>query len=167
MKSQIVKRKSGCMDQKAHDFCLALKSNKSLARGNLHTKYDFQFVKIKNQSFKEKLYLILSGMVIGLLNGFFGGGGGMVCVPILQKVLKLESKQAHATAILVILPISLISAFIYVYNGYISSYPLLIVGSGVICGGIIGSYALKMLPPKVIKVIFALVMFAGGIKLIF
>ena len=43
-----------------------------------------------------------------IFGSFFGGGGGMVCVPILQKVLFLESKQAHATAIAVIFPLSLI-----------------------------------------------------------
>ena len=42
-------------------------------------------------SLKEKIWLILSGSVIGILNGFFGGGGGMVCVPILEKVLKLQN----------------------------------------------------------------------------
>ncbi len=119
-----------------------------------------------NKKVRKGLLLILSGGVIGLLNGFFGGGGGMVCVPILEKVLKLSNKEAHATAIAVIFPLSLISAFIYVINGYISSLPLISVGGGVVLGGILGSYALKVMPPKAIRVIFALIMFVGGIKLI-
>lgn len=117
-------------------------------------------------STKHKWLLILSGSVIGLLNGFFGGGGGMICVPILQKVLSLDAKKAHATAIAVIFPLSLISAFIYVINGFISSFPLLTVGLGVVAGGVIGAYALKFLPPKIIQLIFALIMLGGGIKLI-
>lgn len=126
----------------------------------------------RNQSDKKKdkkihkFLLIFSGAVIGFLNGFFGGGGGMVCVPILEKVLYLDPKHSHATAIAVIFPLSLISAFIYVINGSISSLPLLSVGLGVVLGGILGSYALKFLPPKAIKIIFALIMLAGGIKLI-
>lgn len=115
---------------------------------------------------KERLILLASGAVIGTLNGFFGGGGGMVCVPILEKVLKLDNKHAHATAIAVILPLSLISAFIYVFNGYIQTFPLLVIGGGVIAGGILGSFALKFLPPKAVRIIFAIIMFAGGIKLI-
>lgn len=109
---------------------------------------------------------MLSGAVIGFLNGFFGGGGGMICVPILEKVLKLDNKHAHATAIAVIFPLSIISAFIYVYKGYIESLPLLTIGLGVVLGGIIGSYALKFLPPKAVRVIFAIIMFVGGLKLI-
>ena len=90
----------------------------------------------------------------------------MICVPILQKVLSLDAKKSHATAILVIFPLSLISAFIYVFNGLISSLPLLTVGLGVVAGGITGSFALKFLPPKAVRIIFAIVMFVGGIKLI-
>lgn len=117
-------------------------------------------------SAKKKFILLLSGAVIGMLNGFFGGGGGMVCVPILEKVLSLDSKHSHATAIAVIFPLSLISAIIYVVNGSIQSIPLLTVGLGVVAGGILGAFALKFLPPKVVQILFAIVMFAGGIKLI-
>lgn len=115
---------------------------------------------------KRKFFLMLSGAVIGFLNGFFGGGGGMVCVPILQKVLNLNSKESHATAIAVIFPLSLISAFIYVINGYIKSFPLVTIGLGVVAGGILGAFALKFLPPKAVRLIFAIIMFVGGIKLI-
>lgn len=115
---------------------------------------------------RKNLWLALAGSAMGFLNGFFGGGGGMVCVPILQKVLGLDAKHSHATAIMVIFPLSLISAFIYVINGYISSFPLLSVGVGVVLGGVLGAFALKFLPPKAVRIIFAVIMFAGGIKLI-
>ena len=141
-------------------------SNKKVIKnsGNCNTKKG----NFSNQKFtkKQKFYLIISGGIIGFLNGFFGGGGGMICVPILQKVLSLDAKKSHATAILVIFPLSLISAFIYVFNGFISSLPLLTVGLGVVAGGITGSFALKFLPPKAVRIIFAIVMFVGGIKLI-
>jgi len=81
-------------------------------------------------------------------------------------VLRLPNKQAHATAISVIFPLSLISAFIYVFNGYIENFPLLIVGIGVLFGGVLGSFCLKWLPPKAVRIIFALIMLAGGIRMI-
>ncbi len=117
-------------------------------------------------SVKEVSLLILCGAIIGFLNGFFGGGGGMICVPLLENVLHLESKYSHATAIVIIFPISFISAIIYLLSGSVETIPLVTVGLGVVAGGILGSFALKILPPKALRVIFALIMLAGGVRLI-
>lgn len=138
-------------------------SRSSVKKSDIHVS---RLSKKEKFTSKQKFFLIFSGAIIGFLNGFFGGGGGMVCVPILQKVLNLDAKHSHATAIMIIFPLSLISAFIYVFNGYIQSFPLLTIGLGVIAGGIVGAFALKFLPPKVIRLIFAVIMFVGGIKLI-
>ena len=115
---------------------------------------------------KMILLLCLSGAVVGFLNGFFGGGGGMIVVPLLENVLHLESKYSHATAIVIIFPISFISAIIYLLSGSIENISLITVGLGVVAGGIVGSFVLKVLPPKALKIIFALLMLAGGIRLI-
>ena len=122
--------------------------------------------KIRRTHRKKILLLILGGVLIGFINGFFGGGGGMICVPILEKVLSLDNKVAHANSILVIFPLSLISGIVYSLSGYISFYPLLLVSIGVIFGGILGAILLKYLPSKIIKILFAIIMFLGGIKLI-
>lgn len=140
-------------------------NNKNSLKSTKNTQKNIK--KRANTHKNHKSWLILSGAVIGLLNGFFGGGGGMVCVPILQKVLKLDAKSSHATAIVIIFPLSLISAFIYVFNGHIQSFPLVTIGLGVVFGGLLGAFALKFLPPKAVRIIFASIMFVGGIKLIF
>lgn len=113
------------------------------------------------------LICILCGILIGFINGFFGGGGGMICVPLLEKVFHLSNKYSHATAIAIIFPISFASALIYLLSGTLKSIPLVTVGSGVIAGGILGSFLLKILSSKTIRIIFALVMLAGGIRLLF
>ncbi len=118
-------------------------------------------------SLKSKLIMSLCGMIVGFINGFFGGGGGMICVPLLEKMLHLENKYSHATAIAVILPISFVSALIYTLGGHIQSIPFITVCAGVVLGGIIGSFALKFLPSKTIRIIFVFVMLAGGVRLLF
>lgn len=118
-------------------------------------------------SAKSKFILSLCGALIGFINGFFGGGGGMICVPLLEKVLHLPNKYSHATAIVVILPISFVSAIIYLLSGNLETVPFLTVGTGVVLGGIVGSFALKFLPSKIVRVIFVLIMLAGGIRLLF
>lgn len=130
-------------------------------------KYKKTSSKKQKLSAKEKWILILCGSIIGFVNGFFGGGGGMICVPLLQKVLHLSNKYSHATAIVVILPISFVSAIIYMLSGNLETVSFLTVGSGVLLGGIVGSYALKFLPEKLIRIIFVFVMLAGGIRLLF
>ena len=55
---------------------------------------------------KSKLYLGLSGILIGALNSFFGAGGGIIAVPVLEKSGLLK-KESHANAVAVILPISI------------------------------------------------------------
>lgn len=115
---------------------------------------------------KKKIILIMLGSIVGFLNGFFGGGGGMICVPTLEKGLGLNNKQAHATAIAVIFPLSLVSCVIYIFKGSIESLPLLTVGLGVLVGGIAGSFALKFIPSKTLRIIFAVIMLIGGIRLL-
>lgn len=128
--------------------------------------------KKKNVEDKEKLplsrkiILAICGALIGFVNGLFGGGGGMICVPLLQRVLHLPDKYSHATAIVVIFPISLVSAIIYCLSGNLEIVPLATVGVGVVLGGIAGSFALKFLPEKIVRVIFVLIMLAGGVRLI-
>ena len=65
----------------------------------------------------EVLCLILLGVGVGFINGFLGAGGGMLLVPIVILILKMQIKVAHATAILIILPICLISGVFYIING--------------------------------------------------
>ena len=122
--------------------------------------------KHKKSQIGKKIMLLLLGGMIGFINGFFGGGGGMICIPTLEKALKLDNKRAHATAIAVIFPLSLISCAIYIFKGSIQSLPLLTVGLGVLAGGIAGSISLKYIPSKVLRIIFAIIMFVGGVRLV-
>ena len=115
---------------------------------------------------KKNVVLFFVGGLIGLLNGFFGGGGGTVGVPALEKFVKLDNKKAHATCIAIIFPLSLVSAGIYVFNGVIETSLFVFVGAGVVLGGIIGSLLLKILPAKAVRIIFAILLLAGGVRMI-
>jgi len=121
---------------------------------------------MKKKGFRN-ITAIAGGLLIGLVNGFFGGGGGMLAVPLLNKPLGLNTKQSHATAILVILPITIVSSIAYIIKGYFALNQTLFVGSGVIIGGIIGALLLKIIPAKIVGFVFAILMITAGIKLVF
>jgi hypothetical protein len=110
--------------------------------------------------------LIVCGLFIGFTNGFFGGGGGLICVPVLTRALKLKQKSAHATAILIILPLSLISSLVYLRAGAFQIDAGLSAAAGVIAGGVLGALLLKKLSNKAAGIIFAFIMIAAGVRLI-
>jgi uncharacterized membrane protein YfcA len=115
---------------------------------------------------KSKLYLILSGIAIGIVNGFFGGGGGMVCVPILEEILQIDNKKSHATALAVMLPIVVSSALIYLLRTPIDWYMFGFVVAGFILGGILGALLLRKLRGKIVRIIFILIIFSAGVKML-
>ena len=45
-----------------------------------------------------------SAVLAGAANGCFGGGGGMVLLPLLTRWCRVEEKTAFATCVAVILP---------------------------------------------------------------
>lgn len=53
--------------------------------------------------------LIAAGLCAGAVNGLFGAGGGMVLVPLLSLLTRLEEKQIFSSSIAIILPICLVS----------------------------------------------------------
>ena len=112
------------------------------------------------------VFSIFVGIVTGFLNGFFGGGGGMVCVPMLELMLKYNNKKAHATTMLIILPLSIVSATVYLMNNFIYFQDILITIFGVLFGGVLGAFLLKKLPENLIAILFCFLMFVAGIKMV-
>ena len=62
---------------------------------------------------------MLAGAAAGLTNGFFGGGGGSVLVPMLTRVCGLDQRRAFATSVAVILPLS---ALPYLIGGTVGGW---------------------------------------------
>lgn len=121
----------------------------------------------KKKARKKTILAVIGGIFTGAINGLFGGGGGMICVPLLNKVLKEETKVSHATAILLILPITIASAIMYIMGGFFEGEAVLNTTIGVVVGGIIGALLLKKLPAKAVGLAFALLMILAGVKMLF
>lgn len=118
------------------------------------------------KDFKNKLRGAVAGGAVGLANGVFGGGGGMIAVPLLSRMTDRGGKVAHATAILIIAPVCLASAIVYAIFGYVSAAVALPAAIGMTAGGIAGARLLAKLPLKWVKLIFAAAMLAAGIRMV-
>ena len=94
----------------------------------------------------------LAGGAAGLVNGFFGGGGGMVLVPLLAGKCGLERRSAFASSVAIILPLCALSGREYEYRRL------------AVLGGLVGGKLFPKVPVVWLRRAFALVIFYGAWK---
>lgn len=114
---------------------------------------------------KIKLMPLIFGGLIGVVNGLFGAGGGMLAVPLLKK-MGFSQTDAHANAVAVILPITVVSAVLYIIRDYVEiSGALIYIPTGII-GSVLGTLILKKISPFYLKKIFGFFMIYAGVRLL-
>jgi len=109
---------------------------------------------------------LFTGIIIGFVNGFWGGGGGIICVPLLMNVIKLPEKKSHATTLLIMLPLSIASLIIYFTKGNLPIWDSIKIGIGFVVGGVIGAGLLKKISNIWLGVLFGIIIIAGGVKML-
>lgn len=112
----------------------------------------------------SKWKYLVAGAAAGLTNGFFGGGGGSVLVPVLTRYCKLEQRQAFATSVAVILPLCALSAGVYFFRGGVdlrTALPYLIGGT---VGGWAGGKWFKGIKMGWLRRGFGLLLIYGGVR---
>lgn len=108
---------------------------------------------------------ILFGILTGVVNMLIGSCGGVVAVESLKKE-GLDQTKAHATAIAVILPLTVISAIMYIVRGNVTvSDSTVYIIPGLI-GSVVGSIALKKIPKKLLGKAFSIFIIYAGIRMI-
>ena len=110
---------------------------------------------------------LIIGFATGILNGIFGAGGGSALVPLMENFLGIDAHSSHATAIPVILIMSIVSSILYLRRGYFDFNVWLFVSLGGIAGGFVGAKLLKKVPKKWLKIGFGAVIVATSLKMIF
>ena len=119
---------------------------------------------MKEEKIRKKGYIF--GALVGICNGFFGGGGGMIAVPLLKK-LGLSERRAHATAIFVILPLSVVSGLLYCAFGEFPGAEGWWTALGVLLGGAAGALLLSRVPTAVLFYAFTAAMAVSGAYMVF
>ena len=109
----------------------------------------------------------LCGALAGAANGFFGGGGGSVLVPLLTGRCGMDQRRAFATSVAVILPLSAVSLVVFVMKGgldFMAALPYLIGG---LAGGILSGLVFKKVSVTLLRRAFGLLILYGGVKALF
>ena len=113
---------------------------------------------------KKSWRYALAGALAGLANGFFGGGGGSVLVPLLTRMCGLDQRRAFATSVAVILPLCALSSAIYFLRGGLDFSTALPYLCGGLVGGFIGGRVFQKLNMDWLRRGFALLILYGGVK---
>lgn len=113
----------------------------------------------------QTLSLAATGIAIGLLNGLLGTGGGLIAVPLLA-FLGLRGSKAHATSLAVMLPLSLLSAGLYIFSARVSLADAALYLPGGLIGAWIGSFLLKNSSPTLLRRLFAVLLIYSGARMI-
>ena len=103
-------------------------------------------------------------MAAGAANGLFGGGGGMVMVPLLLKWCRLAEQKAFATCVAVIFPFCVVSAAVFLFRtdfDWLRALPYL---TGGLVGGALGGKLFPKVNSLWLKRIFAAFLVYGGIR---
>lgn len=112
----------------------------------------------------KKLPAYIAGAAAGGANGLFGGGGGMVFLPIMSRWGALPQRKLYATCVGVIFPVCLVSAGVYLWRGGVSLMEALPYLAGGLIGGFLGGKLYGKVSTKLLKWIFAAFLFYAGVN---
>lgn len=118
------------------------------------------------EKIKKYFKYAMIGIATGLCNGLFGSGGGTIAVPSMEMVLGVEEHKAHATAIAIILPLTLISIFFYIRNHFVDWNLTWQASIGGIVGGYVGACILKRIPSGILRKIFGIFMIIAAVRMV-
>ncbi len=115
---------------------------------------------------KTKTKCVIAGASAGIINGFFGTGGGMVCVPLLCRWAGLENRIALATTVMTIAPLCVLSAIIYwLRNGIELSAALPYLVGGML-GGIVAGIVYGKISALWLRRAFGALLLLGGVRML-
>lgn len=106
------------------------------------------------------------GLLCGGLNGFFGSGGGVIAVPVLQHD-GCTAREAHACSVALIFVLSLVTTAAYWFNGNLdfgAAWQYVPWGLG---GAAAGSLFLRKISSVWLHRIFGLLIIAAAVRSLF
>ena len=124
-----------------------------------------------NDILKTAWWFVPATLAAGVINGLLGAGGGVVMLYALSYLLRKRGsadagKDAFASVVAVILPVSMISALSYASRGNIDMTKMQVLIIPALIGGMIGAYLTDKLPTRIIRGIFAVLVIISGVRMI-
>lgn len=112
---------------------------------------------------KNWLYLVLAGLISGVVGGM-GMGGGTLLIPVLTIFLSFAQKDAQAINLLAFIPMSIFALIVHIKNKLVDfkvGIPIVLVG---ICFSIGGSLLANSLSNEFLRKIFGVFLLLVGLN---
>ena len=113
------------------------------------------------------LGLALFGLIVGVVASFAGLGGGFLIVPLLTLAMGYSPQRAVGTSFAAILIVSLSAVFAHARLSNIDWKGGLVLGLGGVLGAQIGAKLLQGVSPLTFQRIFAVILLALGVHMLF
>ena len=109
--------------------------------------------------------IVVVGILAGFLSGLFGVGGGILIVPGLVLVARMDQRMAHGTSLAGVLPIAASSLVTYWAHDHIDWPVVLFLAIGAVAGAILGTKLLHVLPHRTLGIAFSVLLLASAARL--
>lgn len=113
---------------------------------------------------KDSWISLATGAAAGALNGFFGGGAGMLLVPLFIKLNRMDAKKASATSLAITLALSFVTLAVYLLDGGMPSVPVLPFMLGGSVGAVLGALLMKKIPSGLLRYLLAGFMIFSAVR---
>ncbi len=110
----------------------------------------------------EFLYLLLAGIISGVIGGM-GMGGGTLLIPILSIFLGFAQKEAQGINLLVFIPMAIVALIIHIKNKLVDfrvGIPIVLIG---VFFSIVGSIIANNLTNNSLKIYFGIFLLLVGV----
>jgi hypothetical protein len=116
---------------------------------------------------REVLLLILIGAIGGVLSGGFGVGGGIIMIPLLTTLAKLDQRRAAATSLVAIIPAAVVGTVTYGLAGHVDVVAAVLIAAGGVVGSLIGTRLLRQLSLVWLRWLFIGLLVLVAVRLFF
>lgn len=100
---------------------------------------------------------------VGVMSGLLGVGGGILLVPLLALLFRFDQHRAQGTSLVaLVLPTGFLAFLNYNHSGDVDWRVGLLLMPGVFLGGIAGGRLAQALSPRLMRSIFAVLLFGLG-----
>ncbi len=119
-------------------------------------------------SINELTIILAIGLLAGFFSGSMGVGGGVIIVPALVFFMGFSLHQAQGTSLaLMTIPVMFVAASNFYKEGFVDVKVALLLAVTFVVGGYLGSKFSIVMPEKIIRKGFGILMILVALKMIF